>query len=132
MRASTHFWLLLTEEKEEKIDSEEEDIQQEIEEEKAKQDRIAELRNIVEISERYSKEWFEALLELEHKAYNIVDKDSPKAININFTRVNKESDRIYILSDSSRGVPTWLEEVGNIEVNFSFSEIISSSLSTMR
>jgi hypothetical protein len=110
------------EEKEEKIDSEEEDIQQEIEEEKAKQDRIAELRNIVEISERYSKEWFEALLELEHKACNIVDKDSPKAININFTRVNKESDRIYILSDSSRGVPTWLEEVGNIEVNFSFSD----------
>ena len=110
------------EDKDEKIDSEEEDIQQEIEEEKAKQDRIAELRNIVEISERYSKEWFEALLELEHKGCNIVEKDSPKAININFRKVDKESDRIYILSDSSRGVPTWLEEVGNIEVNFSFSD----------
>lgn len=110
------------EKQEEKINTEEEDINQEIEEEKAKQDRIAELRNIVEISERYSKEWFEALLELEHKGCNIVEKDSPKAININFRKVDKESDRIYILSDSSRGVPTWLEEIGNIEVNFSFSD----------
>lgn len=112
-----------TEEKEEKIDSDEEDIQQEVEDEKAKQDRIAELRNIVEISERYSKEWFEALLELEYKGNNLVEKDSPKAINIYFSKVAKEvgSDRIYILSDSSRGVPTWLEGIGNIEVNFSFS-----------
>lgn len=111
------------EEKEEKIDSDEEDVQQEVEDEKAKQDRIAELRNIVEISERYSKEWFEALLELEHKGNNLVEKDSPKAINIYFSKVAKEvgSDRIYILSGSSRGVPTWLEEIGNIEVNFSFS-----------
>lgn len=111
------------EEKEEKIDSDEEDVQQEVEDEKAKQDRIAELRNIVEISERYSKEWFEALLELEYKGNNLVEKDSPKAINIYFSKVAKEvgSDRIYILSDSSRGVPTWLEEIGNIEVNFSFS-----------
>ena len=112
-----------SEEKEEKIDSEEDDVQQEVEDEKAKQDRIAELRSIVEISERYSKEWFEALLELEHKGNNLVEKDTPKAINIYFSKVAKEvgSDRIYILSDSSRGVPTWLEEIGNIEVNFSFS-----------
>lgn len=97
--------------------------QQEVEFEQEK--RLEELRKIANNSPRYSKEWFESLLELEYKNskedFSIVNN---KAISIKFQRVEKENgtNRIYILKNPSKPIPLDIEEVGNINVKFLFAD----------
>lgn len=97
-------------------------VLQQIEEAEEKQNHIMELRQIVSESNKYSKEWFESLLELEYNNTSSTDSDNSKAIKIHFGSVKKEpgSERIYILKDPSRSIPLWIEEIGDIEVIFSF------------
>lgn len=81
------------------------------------------LRSQVKDLPRYSKEWFEALLELEYK--NDVPKDSTgnaKAISIAFGKVVPDpvSDRVFILKNPSRPIPIEIETIERIEVHFEF------------
>lgn len=86
--------------------------------------RMVDLRNLAEKSPRYTKEWFEALLELEYKNYRENDASiTSKAISISFQRVEKEkgSDRIYVLKNPAKPIPLGIEDVGGIAVKFLFS-----------
>lgn len=99
-------------------------VMQKLIEQEEKQDKIKALREAVSKAEKYSKEWFDALIELEYRGGADTDKgDATKAINISFASVRKEpgSERIYVFEYPSRGIPMWLEEVGDIEVKCNFS-----------
>ena len=105
---------------EEEIDS----IMQKLIEQEERQDKIKALRETASKAEKYSKEWFDALIELEYRGGKEEDKgDATKAINISFASVRKElgSERIYVFGRPSRGIPMWLEEVGDMEVKCTFS-----------
>ena len=113
---------------EEQEDSES-DVQAAIEKiaaEEDKRSKIQELRKTVRNSDRYSKEWFEALIELEYRDGMTSERhdksDSSKYISITFASASKEagSDGIYIFGKPSRGIPMWMEEVSDIDVNCSF------------
>lgn len=99
-------------------------LMQDLIEHEEKRNRINELREIAQSSEKYTKEWFDALIELESRGKaEIVDDTSSKSIRISFSSVCKEpcSERIYIFNNPSRNVPLWLEEIGDIEVKCAFS-----------
>lgn len=100
-------------------------VMQKLIEQEEKQDKIKALREAASKAEKYSKEWFDALIELEYRGGVETDKgDATKAINISFASVRKEpgSERIYVFEHPSRGIPMWLEEVGDIEVKCKFSD----------
>ncbi len=83
------------------------------------------LRSQVKDMPKYSKEWFEALLELEYK--NDEPKDSTgnsKAISIAFGKVIPDpiSDRVFILKNPSRPIPIEIETIERIEVHFEFMD----------
>lgn len=85
---------------------------------------IANLRDKAEASPKYSKEWFEVLLELEYKcSKEDITAVTSKAISISFQRVEKEkgSDRIFVLKNPAKPIPLGIEEVGGITVKFQFS-----------
>ena len=93
-------------------------------EQEEEHNKIKELREIVSASKKYSKEWFESLIELEYRGSSETDDiDFRKAISITFNSVVKEqgSDRIYVFNNPSRGIPMWMEEIGDIEVKCKFS-----------
>ena len=94
------------------------------EKEREQEQYIENLRDIVEKSPQYSKEWFEALLELEYKSSKEdITAVTSKAISISFQRVEKErgSDRIFVLKNPAKPIPLGIEEVGGITVKFQFS-----------
>ncbi len=100
------------------------DLMQDLIEHEKKRNRIKELREIAQSSEKYTKEWFDALIELESRGNaEIVDDTSSKYIRISFSSVCKEpgSERIYIFNNPSRNIPLWLEEIGDIEVKCAFA-----------
>lgn len=105
---------------EDKVD----DIMQKIIEQEEKHNHIKELRAQASGSIKYTKEWFDALIELEYKGNAEPEKDATnKSISISFNFVKKEegSERIYIFRNPSRSVPMWMEEIEDIEVKCSFS-----------
>lgn len=100
------------------------ELKQKFLEQEEKHNKVVELREAASNAERYSKEWFDALIELEYRGGTEETKgDFGKSINITFGSVNKEqgSERIYVLKNPSRCIPLWLEEIGDIEVKFTFS-----------
>lgn len=113
--------------KKEKKDTDEEqadELKQKFLEQEEKHNKIRKLREAISNAEKYSKEWFDALIELEYRTYAEKTKsDFGKAINITFNLVKKEKDseRIYVLRNPSRSIPLWLEEIGDIEVKCTFS-----------
>lgn len=71
---------------------------------------------------KYSKIWFENLLELEYNS-SITETDYSRGqIKITFEKIEKESgsSHIYVLSNPSRYIPIWIEEIGGLTVKFSF------------
>ena len=101
------------------------ELKQKLLEQEEKHNKIIELREAASNAERYSKEWFDALIELEYRGGTEETKgDFGKSINITFNSVNKEqgSERIYVLRNPSRSIPLWLEEIGDIEIKFTFSD----------
>lgn len=119
--------------KEQKVDSSDKDdkFEEKLEEEKKKHDRTKELHEIVNASPKYSKEWFDALIELEYRGGVEKSNETPdKAINISFGSVYKEQsgERIYVFGNPSRSVPLWLEEIGDIDVKCSFYDAEDVSL----
>lgn len=93
-------------------------------EEAEKQSKQAELRDIVDEAERYSKEWFDTLLQLEYGASS--EEQSSRSNNgvcICFSSVMQErgSKRILILKNPSRSIPMDVEDIGGIDIHFSFA-----------
>lgn len=100
-----------------------EELKQKLIEQEERHNKERELRELVSNSEKYSKEWFNALIELEYRGGTEETKgDFGKAVNITFSSVNQEpnSERIYVLRNPSRNIPLWLEEIGDIEVKCTF------------
>lgn len=72
---------------------------------------------------KYTKEWFETLLELEYKNAPPVDtKGNTRAISISFGKVirDKNNDRILVLKNPSQNIPLEIETIDKIEVRFEF------------
>ena len=71
--------------------------------------------------ERYSKIWFTTLLDLEYS--NTSESYGGKnGVRILFEEFRKEpeSERIYQLSNPSRNIPIWIEDLGGFSVKFTF------------
>ncbi len=71
---------------------------------------------------RYSKRWFDTLLELEYSGSSSENEGSRNGVRIVFERFRKEigSEKIYVLSNPSRNIPIWIEELGGLTVKFTF------------
>lgn len=90
-----------------------------------KNEEYESLRETVKDLPKYSKEWFEALLQLEYK--NETPKDyagNSKVISISFGKVmpDRVSDRVFILKNPSRPIPIELETIERLEVRFEFMD----------
>ena len=86
---------------------------------------VAEQRENIVTIDKYSKEWFNTLLELEYGEEASSERMSSKTISISFGKVTKEMDsnRIFVLKNPSKcPIPISLEQIGGIEVRFSFSD----------
>lgn len=75
----------------------------------------------VEDLEKYSKIWFTTLLELEYSSTS-EPTGNRNGVKITFEHFGKEdgSQRIYQLTNPSRNIPIWLEELGGFAVKFTF------------
>lgn len=97
----------------------------ELETEAQKKRELEELRASIEGKEKYSFDWFNSLLALE---FNNTSTDSKeelrKSLSLEFGSITKDpkSERVLILSNPSRYIPLWLEEMGSIDVNFIFKD----------
>lgn len=81
------------------------------------------LREELQNFPRYSKEWFDILLQLEYK--NDTPRESKansKAISISFGKVSRDkiSERILILRNPSQPIPLAIETIDKLEVRFEF------------
>lgn len=90
-----------------------------------KNEEYESLRETVKDLPKYSKEWFETLLQLEYK--NDTPKEystNSKVISISFGKVvqDKVSDRVFILKNPSRPIPIELETIERLEVRFEFMD----------
>lgn len=104
------------------IDEKVNDITQKLEDEANKKIEEEKKRAGVNSLVKYSKEWFDTLLDLE---YNNIASDteySRNSVKITFSRFRKESgsEQVYILSNPSRSIPIWIEEVSGLTVKFTF------------
>ena len=91
----------------------------------ARKEALYQLRNTVNELPKYSKEWFEALLELEYKNDEPNDNSmNSQAISISFGKVVPDviSDRIIILKNPSKPIPIAIETIERIEVRFEFKD----------
>lgn len=75
----------------------------------------------VEDLEKYSKIWFTTLLELEYSS-TTESSGNRGGVKISFEKFKKEpgSERIYQLSNPSRNIPIWIEDLGGFSVKFTF------------
>lgn len=96
------------------------DLQEKLTEEANKILEEENKRESVSSIEKYSKKWFDTLLELEYSQSSSENSFSKKTIKINFERFDQESENVYVLSNPSRNIPIWLEEKGGIIVTFNF------------
>ena len=82
------------------------------------------IRDEVKSLSKYTKIWFDKLLELEYSD-SISNSDyNRKPIKIVFGKFSKEydSNQFYILSNPSRSIPMWIEDVENLDVKLFFSD----------
>lgn len=114
--------------KQKKTESAEEEkndnVMQQLIDQEEKYNKIKELRGKLSTLDKYTKEWFETLIDLEYKGGTMDnDIDYSKAIKISFNSVHKEesAERIYIFENPSRIIPFWMEEISDIEVKCYFS-----------
>ncbi len=109
-----------SEDEQEEVDN----VMQKLIDQEEKHNKIKELRNTASSAEKYSKEWFDALIELEYRGGTEPSNvgNTSKSISISFSSVDKErgSERIYVFNNPSRSIPMWMEEIGDIEVKCYF------------
>lgn len=104
------------------IDEKVNDITQKLTDEANKKIEEEQKRAGIENLVKYSKQWFDTLLDLEYN--NVVGNTeyNRNSIKITFSKFRKEqgTEQVYILSNPSRAIPIWIEEVSGITVKFSF------------
>lgn len=114
----------------EKIEAVQEKAREKIQDaqDKAKHD-MEELQQVAELREeisapgmKYTKLWFEDLLELEYRSGSGNGQAGSRAVSISFSSVHKEvgGERIYVLKSPSRAIPIELENIPGLEVRFQF------------
>ena len=113
------------EKSEEVIDKSFDEKIEEIETEERKKRELEELRASINEKDKYSFDWFNTLLALEFSNTTIDSKDEiRKSLSLEFGSItmDSKSERVLILSNPSRYIPLWLEEIGSIEVCFMFKD----------
>ncbi|MFZ4589382.1 MAG: DEAD/DEAH box helicase [Ignavibacteria bacterium] len=103
------------------IKSETEKLEDKLASEIADLTKLAELQDIVNNSEEYSFQWFNALLEIEY--FQNFEKDSKgKEINISFSSasVDEQSKTMLILKNPSRAIPSYIEDIPDLSINLYF------------
>lgn len=98
------------------------DIKQKLEDEANRKIEEENKRAEVDSLTKYSKIWFDTLLELEYSSSSTDYEGSKNGVRIVFERFRKESgsDKVYVLSNPSRNIPIWIEDLGGITVKFTF------------
>lgn len=72
---------------------------------------------------KYTKKWFDTLLDLEYNSTTDEIDYRRNSIKITFTSFKKEqgSKQVYVLSNPSRNIPIWIEDVEGLSIKFTFS-----------
>ena len=98
------------------------DIKQKLTDEANKKIEEENKRAEVDNLTKYSKIWFDTLLELEYSSSSTDYEGSRNGVRIVFEKIRKEagSDKVYILSNPSRNIPIWIEDLGGLTVKFTF------------
>jgi hypothetical protein len=98
------------------------EITQKLADEANKRIEVETKRASIDDLTKYSDIWFKTLLELEYQSSMIESDYSRSKIKVTFERFQKERDSsyIYVLSNPSRNIPIWLEEIGGLSVRFTF------------
>lgn len=98
------------------------DIKQKLSDEANRKIEEENKRAEVEKLTKYTKIWFDTLLDLEYSSSSSNYEGSKNGIRINFERFRKEpgTDKVYILSNPSRNIPIWIEDLGELTVKFTF------------
>lgn len=85
---------------------------------------LEELRQSLADKGKYSFDWFTSLLKLEYTNTSENDDDNVRqklSVEFSNTRYDESTDRVIVLSNPSKYIPLWLEEIDNIEVLFLFN-----------
>ena len=115
----------------ETLDEQNERIEQEGTESINKKKDIAAMRDKIELMNeepelKYDKEWFDTLLELEYSSESSSSGDEYGKcdIKIDFTKFEQEkgASKFYLLSEPSRFIPYWIEDIDGLEVVFFFTD----------
>lgn len=85
-------------------------------------EQIANLRDTISQSEKYSYEWLCSLMQLEVQTQGTQGAEGKKSIYISFDKLapSSKSDKMLILSEPSRHIPLALEEMDEIPITFAF------------
>ncbi|MDE6303756.1 MAG: AAA family ATPase, partial [Paramuribaculum sp.] len=83
-------------------------------------EKVANLRDRIEQSQKYSYDWITALMELEVQSQGATGVSGNKALYISFDTLsfNPKNESMLILSDPSRYIPSSLEDMDSILVTF--------------
>lgn len=86
-------------------------------------EQIANLRDTISQSEKYSYEWLRSLMQLEVQTQGTQGAEGKKSLYISFDGLTPSSknNKMLILSDPSRDIPLALEEMDEVPVTFVFS-----------
>lgn len=115
----------------ETLDEQNERIEQEGTESINKKKDIAAMRDKIDLMNedpelKYNKEWFDTLLELEYSSESSSSGDEYGKcdIKIDFTKFEQENgaSKFYLLSEPSRFIPYWIEDIDDLEVEFFFTD----------
>lgn len=115
----------------ETLDEQNERIEQEGTESINKKKDIAAMRDKIDLMNedpelKYNKEWFDTLLELEYSSESSSSGDEYGKcdIKIDFTKFEQENgaSKFYLLSEPSRFIPYWIEDIDGLEVEFFFTD----------
>lgn len=121
----------------ETLEEQNERIEQEGTESINKKKDIAAMRDKIESmnedpEKKYNKEWFDTLLELEYSSESSSSGDEYGKcdIKIDFTKFEQEkgASKFYLLSEPSRFIPYWIEDIDGLEVEFFFTDEVSQNI----
>lgn len=121
----------------ETLEEQNERIEQEGTESINKKKDIAAMRDKIELMNedpelKYNKEWFDTLLELEYSSESSSSGDEYGKcdIKIDFTKFEQEkgASKFYLLSEPSRFIPYWIEDIDGLEVEFFFTDEVSQNI----
>lgn len=104
------------------VDEKVNDVMQKLADEANKKIKVEQQRANLQGIQRYTKQWFSTLLDLEYKGSDAGNDFSRNTLKITFSKFAKEagSNQVYVLSNPSRNIPVWIEEIDGLNVKFSF------------